>query len=49
MKEKIKSELQTKATASLEEQVKQELLLESPTIDKAKALLRENEITTGND
>lgn len=45
----IKSEIQIKATASLEEEVKKELEQKDPTLTKAKAIIENNEVTTGND
>lgn len=49
MNDNIPTELITKATASLEEQVKKELEQEDPTAEKAKAILQNNEATAGND
>lgn len=49
MTQKIKTELVTKATAALDEEVKKELEVDDPTQEKAKAILEKNEITTGND
>jgi len=49
MKDKINSEIQVKATAALDEEIKKELEVQDPAMDRAKALLKENEITNGDD
>jgi hypothetical protein len=49
MTQKIKTELITKSTAALDEEVKKDLEVDDPTQEKAKAILENNEITTGND